>query len=144
MRGRFRRLDTLCDNTRMSSDVIPAILPPSSDALARDSSAQCNGKSRKRTVSAASLAAIAAHRWKPGQSGNPGGRTAKPISDKMLAKLVAHKGKVAGAIAEAAIRKAMDGDIAAFCAITDRIEGKPVQRVEGDQAIHITVTRIGD
>ena len=82
--------------------------------------------------------------WKKGQSGNPGGRTPKPISDKMLQRLIAHKGKVAGAIVQAAIEKAMEGDIPAFIAIRDTVEGKPVQKVEGDHQITITVERIGD
>ena len=79
-----------------------------------------------------------------GQSGNPKGRPVKPLSDKLLDKLVRKRHAEASAIAQAIIDKAKTGDVAAFVAIADRVEGKPVQRVEGEQSITITVERIGD
>ncbi len=67
--------------------------------------------------------------WKPGQSGNPGGRPKwKPISEA-LQHLVTPK--VAEAIASELILRAGKGDVSAFNALTDRIEGKVTQTVGG-------------
>ena len=101
-----------------------------------------NNSARKLTEK--QLAALKAHAFQPGHTGNPKGRPVKPLADKLLHKLVRKRHAEAEAICDAIIAKAKEGDVPAFTAIRDTVEGKPVQRVEGDQAIHITVTRIGD
>ncbi len=71
--------------------------------------------------------------WKPGQSGNPGGRPKwKPISEA-LQHLVTPK--VADAIASELILKAGKGDVSAFNALTDRLEGKIAQVVGGSTEV---------
>ena len=67
--------------------------------------------------------------WRPGQSGNPGGRPKwKPISEA-LQHLVTPK--VADAIASELILRAGKGDVSAFNALTDRLEGKVTQTIGG-------------
>lgn len=74
--------------------------------------------------------------WKPGQSGNPGGRPkSKPLTDELLRFLEqeAPKGKGqtwASLIAEALVKKARRGDVRAITELANRIEGKPRQAVE--------------
>ena len=124
----------------------PLLLPSntSSDTLQQTPIAEISAKRPKRQLTERQIASLRANAFKPGQSGNPGGRPCKPLTDKLHSKLLAQRGRLAGQIADGIIEKAKSGDVAAFVAIADRVEGKPVQRVEGDQAIHITVERIGD
>jgi CTP:molybdopterin cytidylyltransferase MocA len=79
--------------------------------------------------------------WKPGQSGNPEGRPkAREIRDAFRMELAAAelgdmpelKPDTLRALARAQIKKAMDGDSAAFNIVADRVEGKPIQPVVGD------------
>src|ERR1017187_9707883 len=74
--------------------------------------------------------------WKPGESGNPGGRPKKkPLTDAyaaLLAKLIPNdkEGRTfAEAIAQAMIKEAVKGKVNAASEIADRIEGKSLQRV---------------
>ena len=76
--------------------------------------------------------------WKPGQSGNPGGRPKnRPISDE-LERLLAQEapnssGKTwAVVIAEALLRKARKGDARAIAELANRVEGKPHQSLAVD------------
>jgi hypothetical protein len=78
-----------------------------------------------------------ATRWKPGQSGNPGGRPKRtPLIDacrEVLAKLVPGdpKGRTyAQAIAEKLAERAVQGDIRAAQELADRAEGKARQTVQ--------------
>ena len=138
----------------MSAD--PRILPPLSSIQLDHSSIQnatlsipldspniddLTAKQSGRGKNANSLANLRS--WKPGQSGNPNGRPLKPLTDKLTDRLIRKKFKQAAGIADAIIAKALTGDVAAFTAIADRVEGKPVQRVEGEQAITITIERVG-
>ncbi len=67
--------------------------------------------------------------WKPGQSGNPGGRPKwKPITEA-LQHLV--DVDVAAAIASKMLVRAGAGDVSAFNAVMDRLEGKVPQTVGG-------------
>ena len=67
--------------------------------------------------------------WKAGQSGNPGGRPRwKPVSEA-LQHLVTPD--VAAAIASKMLVKAGSGDVSAFNAVLDRLEGKVAQTVGG-------------
>ena len=76
--------------------------------------------------------------WKPGQSGNPGGRSGiKPFTDALIwasklppGQAAQRKGKtLAQAGALAVMRKAAKGDTQAFNAAADRVEGKPAQAI---------------
>lgn len=77
------------------------------------------------------------YRWRPGQSGNPGGRPkGTPLIDacrEVLAKLVPGdtEGRTyAQAIAERLATKAVEGDIRAAQELADRAEGKARQTVQ--------------
>jgi Family of unknown function (DUF5681) len=78
-----------------------------------------------------------ATRWKPGQSGNPGGRPkTAPLSRacrELLTQPVPNdpEGRTyAGAIAQTLAEKALAGDIRAAQEIADRAEGRPRQSIE--------------
>jgi hypothetical protein len=73
---------------------------------------------------------LVAHRFKPGQSGNPKGRPkgARTIGSAVRAILATRFSKnqtVAEAIVEGVKTKALRGDIAAATFLADRSEGKP-------------------
>ena len=92
--------------------------------------------------------------WKPGQSGNPGGRRLDTIiSDHIRRRLRdeipvdregnpilgraaqrkhrnAERRKIGHVLADMEIRRALEGDPAAFGTILNRLEGKPVQAVD--------------
>lgn len=77
------------------------------------------------------------YRWKPGESGNPGGRPKKtPLADAcrdLLEEAVPRdrSGRsYAEAIAEKLAKKALRGNIAAVREIADRAEGKARQAME--------------
>ena len=76
--------------------------------------------------------------WKPGQSGNPGGRPrTRPHTDE-LAKLLEGEapnsdGKSwAFVIAEALLKRARKGDVRAFAVLANRMEGRPHQSIAVD------------
>jgi len=67
-----------------------------------------------------------ATQFKPGQSGNPGGRPKEtPITDA-LRQALSDPAELERFIS-AVIKKAKKGDVKAFQAVSDRIEGKPAQ-----------------
>jgi hypothetical protein len=69
--------------------------------------------------------------WKPGQSGNPGGRPKKRILDEHLSEMLeANDGEDAKAIARVLIEKAKDGELRAVQLIAERTQGRPTQAVE--------------
>ena len=67
------------------------------------------------------------HPWKRGQSGNPGGRPRK-IANALDRALNRHNTK---RIAYAVIGEAAAGNVRAFEAIRDTVEGKPAQVITG-------------
>jgi hypothetical protein len=69
------------------------------------------------------------HWFKPGESGNPGGRPKKPIKERLLQRLREDDAVLADLV-EAILAKARTGDVQAFNSIRDTIEGRPVQAVE--------------
>ena len=86
--------------------------------------------------------------WKPGQSGNPGGRPKTKIFTEALKKLIAERGPDESA--NIIYSKMLTGDVSAWNAIADRVDGKVPQAVVGDddhppiKAIVTGVVRDGD
>ena len=83
-----------------------------------------------------------AYRWKPGQSGNPGGRPkTAPLSHacrELLAQPVPDdpEGRTyAEAIAQTLAKKALQGDIRAAQEVADRAEGKAHQSIEIENTV---------
>jgi len=106
----------------------------------------------RRKTAEANLARGEAFRWKPGQSGNPGGRprTAK-LSEACRAKLAsvvpgdAPGRTFAEAIADELARRALKGDIRAAQELADRAEGRPGQNnpvTEANQGVKVIVLDI--
>ena len=87
---------------------------------------------------------IEAHKWKPGQSGNPRGQPKKlritaelrklldmKMTDAQCKRFGMRRGSLwAEAIARQLVSKAAGGDVRATREVADRDEGKPTQRVE--------------
>lgn len=73
--------------------------------------------------------------WRPGVSGNPGGRPSyKIMSDACARKLIEVPNPETGEsradiIAERVISQAEQGDIQAFTAVRDTVEGRPAQQI---------------
>ena len=68
--------------------------------------------------------------WRPGQSGNPGGRPkTKPFKDALEAELKAagDDGPSLRKIARALVEKAAAGDMQAIKELADRLDGKSMQ-----------------
>jgi hypothetical protein len=69
--------------------------------------------------------------FKPGQSGNPGGRPKRRLIDEALTELLlTEDSKIAEAIARALVRKAKRGDLRAIQLTAERVQGKPKQAME--------------
>jgi hypothetical protein len=73
--------------------------------------------------------------WKPGQSGNPGGRPKTAILSEAYRQALESVdpktlATIAEKIAEALVAKALEGDIRACAEIANRTEGRPQMRVE--------------
>jgi hypothetical protein len=71
--------------------------------------------------------------WRPGQSGNPGGRPkTKAFKNALEAELeeAGDDGPSLRKIARALIDKAATGDIQAIKELADRLDGKPMQLLE--------------
>ncbi len=69
------------------------------------------------------------HRWKKGQSGNIKGRRSNKLMTEMLRTALA-KGDVTEKIIAKLIKLALDGERWAVELIFDRIDGKPIVRVD--------------
>jgi hypothetical protein len=69
--------------------------------------------------------------WKPGQSGNPGGRPKKRLIDEALEELLAsNDSEAARDVAAALLKRARKGDIKAIQLIAERTQGKPMRAIE--------------
>jgi len=72
--------------------------------------------------------------YKAGQSGNPGGKTKKPLVDRMLEEaLTKNDSETAKAIADKLISMAKHGSFNAIRLICERSEGKPKRNAEDSQ-----------
>ena len=73
-------------------------------------------------------------KFAPGYSGNPGGRPRrKPITDAVLRIFDKLSLQEHEALLMPVIKKmATTGDVAAFTALRDTVEGKPAQQIAGD------------
>jgi hypothetical protein len=86
--------------------------------------------------------------WKPGQSGNPGGRPKKKLVTDELEWLLEQEaprasGKTwAAVIAEALLRKARKGDVRAIAELANRVEGKTLQQLAGPEGGPIPMANI--
>ena len=80
--------------------------------------------------------------FKPGQSGNPGGRPKKPMVDRMLEQaLTSNDSATAKLIAEKLIEKAKKGNLAAIKLIAERTEGRPQKNAaETQQKAEVQLT----
>jgi hypothetical protein len=90
--------------------------------------------------------------FKPGQSGNPGGRSkTRPFRDALMMEFASAEDPVdvpprsMRAVARALIAKALGEDVGAVREIADRIDGKVPQAIVGDaehDAVRVThITR---
>jgi hypothetical protein len=82
--------------------------------------------------------------WKPGQSGNRlGAASRKPFLDAMRMELAAagSDNRKLRSIAAKVIDMAEEGDLEAVKLIWDRLEGKPLQQVDVNQAIELIPPR---
>ena len=69
--------------------------------------------------------------WKPGESGNPGGRgTAKPFLDVLNRAIAQDDGKRLRTCAENLLTLAANGEAWAVQMLADRLDGKPKQQTE--------------
>lgn len=89
---------------------------------------------------------IRAHRFKPGQSGNPKGRPKGSSITPRLKRIVEENdGEIADALVKSAIKNALKGDFRFWNAIMERVEGKVADRIQhsGDDGgpIQINVIR---
>jgi HPt (histidine-containing phosphotransfer) domain-containing protein len=72
--------------------------------------------------------------FKPGESGNPGGKTKKPLVDKLLQEaLAANDSEDAKKIAGKLISMAKNGSLNAIKLIAERTEGKPKRNADDSQ-----------
>jgi hypothetical protein len=82
------------------------------------------------------------YRWKPGQSGNPGGRPKGESVNALLRRVLEqeHNGKqIKEILIERLVKEAIAGKYNFLREVLDRLEGRPAQRVElsQDEDIHI-------
>lgn len=69
--------------------------------------------------------------WRPGQSGNPGGRPRKRLIDDALEDLLSsNDAQAARDVASALLKRARRGDLRAIQLIAERTQGKPTGAVE--------------
>lgn len=69
--------------------------------------------------------------WKPGESGNPGGRPRKRLIDRELEEMLSSEdSSLAKAIAKALVNRARRGDLKAIQLVAERTEGRPRQAME--------------
>jgi len=81
--------------------------------------------------------------WKPGQSGNPKGRTkGASITDRIRAMLEADGGKAMEAVAEVFLKECRLGKFPFAKEIIDRIDGKISEKIETGGQLKIIVEHV--
>lgn len=86
-----------------------------------------------------------AKQFKPGQSGNPGGRPKKKPLTEAYERILLRPGE-ADRVAKAMHESACCGDVRAAIEMADRVEGKVTQPIGGDanaEPIRVVIERIG-
>lgn len=85
--------------------------------------------------------------FKPGASGNPGGRHKSKLWLEALNMALKAKGtdstgtaKLLRDIADKVVDMAVEGDLGAITEIANRLDGKPVQAVSGEDGMPIEMT----
>ena len=69
--------------------------------------------------------------WKPGQSGNPGGRPKRKLIDEALEELLLRNdSELALAIAKKLLARAKTGEVKAIQLVAERVQGKPKRQLE--------------
>ena len=64
--------------------------------------------------------------------GNKNGTKNRPWAEAVNRALLAEDGKKLRALADKLIDKALEGDVAALKEIGDRVDGKPIQAIQGE------------
>lgn len=91
-----------------------------------------------------------ANKWKPGQSGNPGGRPKDSLvallNEYLNANKEADKKAVVQELIKLGIATGSRGQVAALREIFDRIDGKvpDTHKIESDVPINIIYKQVGD
>jgi len=78
-------------------------------------------------------------KWKPGQSGNPGGRPKKKLITEMYEEILNDPEHIA-AIKEATVKALRNGNMAMVLQLremADRTEGKVTQPIEADISVNL-------
>ena len=69
--------------------------------------------------------------WKPGQSGNPGGRPKTRLIDEALEELLlSNDSELALAIAKRLLARAKKGELRAIQLVAERVQGRPKRHLE--------------
>jgi len=77
-------------------------------------------------------------RWKPGQSGNPGGRPKKkPLTEAMQRMLNKLSDAETEALLKSTFERVMNGDIGALKEVCDRVEGRVVTPLETTNVVRV-------
>jgi hypothetical protein len=76
------------------------------------------------------------YHFQPGQSGNPGGRKKKPLTEALEAELTPQKCK---SIAEKMVAKALLASVPHFNEIANRVEGKAGDENDSNGNVSITI-----
>jgi hypothetical protein len=80
--------------------------------------------------------AMEARKWKPGESGNPGGRPKKDVASDIAQQLFEGNAEM---IARAMLRQLRKGNAKVFAVLADRAWGKPHQQIDVTGQMNVSV-----